>query len=85
MRLILVLLLNGFYLLPSISQATSEAVSSINDCKPNEVVKFRGATARLDNDLFTGTDRNYTNGVSLTLISHDIQGKLRPECLPVSI
>lgn len=85
MRLILVLLLNGVYLLPSIAQATSEAVSSIKDCKPNEVVKFRGATARLDNDLFTGTDRNYTNGVSLTLISHDIQGKLRPECLPVSI
>jgi lipid A 3-O-deacylase len=81
----LAFLLNGLCLVPAIAYAVSEDASSINDCKPNEVIKFRGGTARLENDLFTGTDQNYTNGVAFTLVSDDMAGKLRPECLPAPI
>ncbi|MGV8892576.1 MAG: lipid A deacylase LpxR family protein [Burkholderiaceae bacterium] len=81
----LAFLLNGLCLLPAMAQAVSEDASSIRDCKPNEVIKFRGGTARLENDLFTGTDQNYTNGVAFTLVSHDMAGRLRPECLPVPV
>jgi len=84
-RLALVFLLNSLCLLPATAQAVSEDDSSIRDCKPNEVIKFRGGTARLENDLFTGTDQNYTNGVGFTLVSHDMAGRLRPECLPVPV
>ncbi len=47
----------------------------------DKTIRFRGGTVRLENDLFAGTDRNYTNGVVLTLVSHDIPGQLRTECL----
>lgn len=53
-----------------------------NDCRPDQTLRLRGGTLRLENDLFAGTDRNYTNGVALSLISHDIVGRLRTECLP---
>ena len=42
-------------------------------------------TARLENDLFADTDQNYTNGVAFTAVSHDMVGKLRPECLPAPV
>lgn len=51
-------------------------------CGTADEIAFRGATARLENDLFVNTDRNYTSGVSLTFISRDIPGELRPACLP---
>ncbi len=54
-------------------------------CAPEETLHWRGGTARLENDLFTGTDQNYTNGVALTLVSRDIPGRLRPECLPAPV
>lgn len=54
-------------------------------CAPEQTVRWRGGTLRLENDLFTGTDRNYTNGVSLNLVSRDIPGRLQPECLPAPI
>lgn len=79
----LALMLYFLYLVPTMAQAASEDAPSTKDCKANEVVRFRGGTARLENDLFTGTDQNYTNGVALTLVSHDMAGRLRPECLPV--
>ncbi|MDP2762546.1 MAG: lipid A deacylase LpxR family protein [Sideroxyarcus sp.] len=69
-------------LVPVGAQADNEDTSSINDCKADEIVRFRGGTARLENDLFTGTDHNYTNGVAFTAVSHDIAGRLRTECLP---
>ncbi|MDA3806526.1 MAG: lipid A deacylase LpxR family protein [Thiomicrorhabdus sp.] len=84
-RLALAFLLNGLFLLPVTAQAGSEDASSIRDCKPNEVIKFRGGTVRLENDLFTGTDQNYTNGVAFTLVSNDMAGRIRPECLPMPI
>lgn len=51
-------------------------------CLPEESLRWRGGTVRLENDLFTGTDRNYTNGVALTAVSRDLQGELRLACLP---
>lgn len=35
--------------------------------------------------MFAGTDRNYTNGMSLALISDDIRGRLRTHCLPLPV
>jgi len=51
-------------------------------CAPGHTLRWRGGTGRLENDLFAGTDRNYTNGVAIALVSHDMKGKLRPDCLP---
>lgn len=60
-------------------------VDDVHGCVPKESLHWRGGTARLENDLFTGTDQNYTNGVALTLASHDISGRLRPDCFPVPV
>lgn len=73
------------HIVPAIAQAANENASSIKGCKADEVVKFRGGTARLENDLFTGTDQNYTSGVAFAAVSHDIAGKLRTECLPTPV
>lgn len=78
-------LLTIFGLLPAVSQAAGTESAGTGECAQEEVVRFRGATLRLENDLFTGTDQNYTNGVGLTLVSHDIPGRPRPECLPAPI
>jgi len=51
-------------------------------CAPERELHWRGGTLRLENDLFAGTDSNYTNGVALTLVSHDMEGRLDPGCLP---
>lgn len=51
-------------------------------CAPEQSLRWRGGTLRLENDLFAGTDQNYSNGVALALVSHDIEGRLRPECPP---
>lgn len=70
------------YLVPTMAQAASEGAPSIKDCKADEVIKFRGGTVRLENDLFTNTDQNYTNGVVFTAVSHDMVGTIDTECLP---
>lgn len=59
--------------------------NGISRCLPEHSLHWRGGTLRLENDLFTGTDRNYTNGVALSVVSRDLQGALRPECLPQPI
>lgn len=56
--------------------------SKPRSCIGADSLRWRGATMRLENDLFTGTDHNYTNGVAFALISEDIQGKPSPGCLP---
>lgn len=66
---------------PATAQSANDDASSIQQCQANERIRFRGMTARLENDLFTDTDQNYTNGVAFTAISHDFVGKLQPECL----
>jgi len=62
-----------------------DAVFAGKEACGEDAVRFRGATVRLENDLFTGTDQNYTNGVGLILVSHDIPGRLRTDCLPAPV
>ena len=50
-------------------------------CPDDKLIRLRGFTARLENDLFVDTDRNYTNGVSVTAASHAVPGELDPNCL----
>ena len=82
------------FLLLASSAVTATAVSRAAEplqpsqdesCTPEQTLRWRGGTLRLENDLFTGTDRNYTNGVALSMVSRDLQGTLRPECLPQPI
>lgn len=73
------------FLSPAMAKAVNEGAAGAGDCAAEETLRLRGGTARLENDLFTGTDQNYTNGVAFTLVSHDIPGRLRPECLPAPI
>jgi hypothetical protein len=54
-------------------------------CRPDEAVRFRGGTARLENDLFVNTDQNYTNGVAFTAVSHDITGEIKTACFPAPV
>lgn len=69
-------------LLPAVTHAVDSASAGTGGCAQEVGVRFRGATVRLENDLFTGTDQNYTNGVGLTLVSEDIPGRLQTDCLP---
>ena len=84
-RTALVLAMSVLFPSPALAQAVNEGAAGAGDCAAEQTLKFRGGTARLENDLFTGTDQNYTNGVAFTLISHDIPGRLRPECFPAPI
>lgn len=67
------------------AQVISTADTEAPACSAQNTIRFRGLTARLENDLFTDTDQNYTNGVAFTAVSHDMIGKLRPECLPAPV
>ncbi|MDP1647603.1 MAG: lipid A deacylase LpxR family protein [Rubrivivax sp.] len=72
-------------MLPALAQATADGASGVENCKASEAIEFRGLTARLENDLFANTDRNYTNGVAFTAVSRDIAGSVRTECLPAPV
>jgi len=80
--LILAFVLSVLFLLPTLAQGVSEDISGTGDCTTDEIIRFRGGTTRLENDLFAGTDQNYTNGIALTLVSDDIPGRLHIGCLP---
>ena len=67
------------------AQVISTADTEAPACSAQNTIRFRGLTARLENDLFADTDQNYTNGVAFTAVSHDMVGKLRPECLPAPV
>jgi hypothetical protein len=71
--------------LPASAQTKPAADMDRSPCQGQEAIKFRGITARLENDLFADTDQNYTSGVAFTAVSHDMVGKLNPECLPTAI
>lgn len=79
---LLVLALCVLFGLPALARAGGDGTE---ECTAEKSLSFRGGTARLENDLFVGTDQNYTNGVALTLISHDIRGKPQPDCFPTPI
>lgn len=70
--------------LVAVAGHSAETVQPISheQCTPEQSLRWRGGTVRLENDLPANTDRNYTNGVALALVSHDLEGRLRSECLP---
>lgn len=70
---------------PTSAQVLSTPDTEAPACSAQNTIRFRGLTARLENDLFADTDQNYTNGVAFTAVSHDMVGKLRPECLPAPV
>ena len=65
--------------------AAAGGASAAPDCSEEDTVRFRGGTVRVENDRAAGTDQNYTNGVGLALVSHDIVGAPRVECLPAPL
>jgi hypothetical protein len=79
-----VLLCLGWFL-PAVVQAGGLDAAEAGACGRDDVPRARGATVRLENDLFAGTDQNYTNGVGVTVISEDIAGRPRIDCLPMSV
>lgn len=81
---IALLLWCGLCLMPALAAAFDDDAAN-TACTNEETFRFRGGTIRLENDLFTGTDQNYTNGVALTLVSRDISGRLRSSCLPAAV
>ncbi len=79
-------LLSGPMLAPAAGHASEPApMIGQEPCTPEQTLRWRGGTLRLENDLFVGSDRNYTNGVALALVSHDLEGRLRPDCLPLPL
>lgn len=70
---------------PAIAQEINESAVVSGECKAEDEIKFRGGTARLENDLIAGTDQNYTSGVAITAVSYDIPGQLKIECLPTPV
>lgn len=72
-------------LLSPTGHALGAGLDKADDCTEHDALRLRGGTVKLENDLIADTDQNYTNGVALTLVSHDLSGPPRPECLPVPI
>jgi lipid A 3-O-deacylase len=72
----------GLLAAPAFAEPAQTEDPKFAGCTAGEAITFRGVTARLENDLFVGTDRNYTNGVTFMAVSQDIAGSLRTECLP---
>lgn len=70
---------------PGFAQSVADEAPRSATCRPDEAIRFRGATARLENDLFANTDQNYTNGVAFTAVSHDITGEVKTACLPAPV
>jgi len=75
----------GLLAAPAHAEPAQDAERTYAGCTAAEAITFRGVTARLENDLFVDTDRNYTNGVAFMAVSHDIAGSLRTECLPAPV
>jgi len=74
-----------FCISPVNAQTVNPFDADINACNATDTIRFRGASARLENDLFVHTDQNYTSGVLFTVVSHDIFGKLKLACLPAAV
>lgn len=70
---------------PVSAQLASNTDAVSQPCSAQDTIRFRGLSARLENDLFADTDQNYTSGVAITAVSHDLIGQLKPECLPAPV
>ena len=79
----------AFMLICGVAPVSAQFASSTEtvppQCSTQDAIRFRGFSARLENDLFAETDQNYTNGVAFTAVSHDLVGQLKPECLTVPV
>ncbi len=79
----------AFMLICGVAPVSAQFASSTEtvppQCNTQDAIRFRGFSARLENDLFAETDQNYTNGVAFTAVSHDLVGQLKPECLTVPV
>lgn len=63
---------------------TSDPVVDPQNCPTKEIVKFRGITLRIENDSLFKTDRYYTHGMVIALVSQDIDNT-QTECLPLPL
>jgi lipid A 3-O-deacylase len=70
---------------PVSAQFASNTGAVAQSCSAQDAIRFRGLSARLENDLFVDTDQNYTNGLAFTAVSHDLVGQLKPECLTAPV
>jgi hypothetical protein len=72
-------------LAPVSAQSSSNTDAVAQPCSAQDEIRFRGLSARLENDLFVDTDQNYTSGVAFAAVSHDLIGQLKPEFLPAPV
>lgn len=84
-RLIAAALALGLLVVQAKAQSTDDGAAGIEPCSAENAFGLRGLTVRLENDLFAGTDRNYSNGVALMAASRDLAPNLRTECLPAPV
>ncbi len=70
---------------PASAQSADEQAILIKACRDEDRIRFRGLTARLENDIFAGADQNYTSGIALVAVSHDLAGRLKTECMPTPL
>ncbi len=69
-------------LLPHLSHAQTETQSA---CSSFDLITNHPAlySFRLENDLFNGTDSDYTNGVKFSWVSANLQNYLTDPCVPL--
>ena len=58
------------------------ANGSEDSCEKIEKFRLRGVALRLENDAFAKTDRNYSHGLAISLVSRDIKNYSQTACLP---
>ena len=69
----------------NVAQSTFDQLMLVKDCREEDRLRFRGITARLENDIFAGSDQNYTSGISISAVSHELAGRLKTECMPAPV
>jgi len=68
-----------------ITQSADDQATLIKACRDEDRLGFRGVTVRLENDIFAGSDQNYTSGITFAAVSHDLVGRLKTECMPAPV
>lgn len=84
-RLVTAALALGLLMVPAMAQSTADGSPDSQRCNAGNTLGLRGLTIRLENDLFAGTDRNYTSGLAVMAVSRDLTGAPRVECLPTPV
>jgi lipid A 3-O-deacylase len=68
-----------------VAQSDDQQAILIKACRDEDRLRFRGITARLENDIFAGSDQNYTSGITFAAVSRDLVGRLKTECMPAPV